>query len=82
MYVLGAFATQARQAGFLAGFPTSTSLHTLNRQCSSGLQAVASVASAINSGFYDIGIAGGVESMSTANMGNAVGNICESQFIL
>lgn len=34
------------------------------RQCSSGLQAVASVAAAIKAGFYDVGIAGGVETMS------------------
>lgn len=28
---------------------------TVNRQCSSGLQAVADVAAAIKAGFYDIG---------------------------
>lgn len=76
----GAFATQARMAGFLAGYPSTTSLHTLNRQCSSGLQAVASVASAISSGFYDIGVAGGVESMSTANMGASVGELSDKVF--
>lgn len=37
---------------------------TVNRQCSSGLQAVATVVAAINNGYYDIGIGGGVESMS------------------
>lgn len=36
----------------------------LLRQCSSGLQAVASVAAAIKAGFYKVGIAGGVETMS------------------
>jgi hypothetical protein len=30
-------------------------IRTVNRQCSSGLQAVADVASAIRAGFYDIG---------------------------
>lgn len=30
-------------------------IRTVNRQCSSGLQAVADVAAAIKSGFYDIG---------------------------
>ena len=35
-----------------------------NRQCSSGLQAVATVAASIRAGFYTIGLAGGVESMS------------------
>lgn len=76
----GAFATQARQAGFLAGLPNTTSLHSLNRQCSSGLQAVASVASAIRAGYYEIGIASGVESMSTANMGQSVGELCDKVF--
>jgi acetyl-CoA acyltransferase 1 len=38
------------------------------RQCSSGLQAVASVAASIQAGYYDIGLAGGVESMSTNPM--------------
>lgn len=34
------------------------------RQCSSGLQAIADVAAAIRAGFYTIGLAGGVETMS------------------
>lgn len=37
---------------------------TVNRQCSSGLQALADVASAIESGYYSIGIAGGIETMT------------------
>jgi acetyl-CoA acyltransferase 1 len=37
---------------------------TVNRQCSSGLQAVANVVSAIKNGYYEIGIGGGVESMT------------------
>jgi acetyl-CoA acyltransferase 1 len=40
----------------------------LRRQCSSGLQAIASVAAAIKSGYYSVGLAGGVESMSTNPM--------------
>ena len=40
----------------------------LCRQCSSGLQAIASVAASIQAGYYDIGLAGGVESMSTNPM--------------
>ncbi len=40
----------------------------LRRQCSSGLQAIASVAASIKAGFYAIGIAGGVETMSTNGM--------------
>lgn len=70
----GGFANQARQASFIAGFPVTTSVTTTNRQCSSGLQATSIVASAISSGFYDIGIAAGVESMTQTPMGaNSVG---------
>lgn len=57
-------ANECRMAMFFAGFPETVPIHTINRQCSSGLQAVASVAAAIKSGFYDVGIAAGVESMS------------------
>ena len=37
-------------------FPESTSVATVNRQCSSGLQAVASIVAAIKAGYIDIGI--------------------------
>ncbi|CAD7698731.1 unnamed protein product [Ostreobium quekettii] len=57
-------ANECRIAAFFAGFPETVPIHTVNRQCSSGLQAVASVAAAIKSGYIDIGIAGGVETMS------------------
>jgi acetyl-CoA acyltransferase 1 len=62
-------ANEARMAMFLAGYPDTVPVHTINRQCSSGLQAVAHVAASIKAGFYDIGVAAGVESMSTAKMG-------------
>lgn len=35
--------------------PETVPVRTVNRQCSSGLQAVADVAAAIKAGFYDIG---------------------------
>lgn len=35
--------------------PETVPVRTVNRQCSSGLQAVADVAAAIRAGFYDIG---------------------------
>jgi len=57
-------------AQFRAGFPASVPLHTLNRQCSSGLQAVADVANSIKGGMIDVGIGAGVESMTH---GGAVG---------
>ncbi|KAK7828070.1 3-ketoacyl-coa thiolase 2 [Quercus suber] len=45
-------------------FEETVPLRTVNRQCSSGLQAVSDVAAYIKAGFYDIGIGAGVESMS------------------
>lgn len=47
-----------------AGFPTSSSISTLNRQCSSGLWAVNNVALQIMAGQIDCGIGAGVESMT------------------
>uniref|UniRef100_M4BSC6 acetyl-CoA C-acyltransferase n=1 Tax=Hyaloperonospora arabidopsidis (strain Emoy2) TaxID=559515 RepID=M4BSC6_HYAAE len=56
----------ARMAQLAAGIPYTVPLHVLNRQCSSGLQAVATVVAAIKANYYDIGIAAGVECMSLA----------------
>jgi len=67
----GAYSFPAREAMFRAGFSETTSIHSINRQCSSGLQAVASVAADIASGVIDIGIGSGVESMTH---GGAVGD--------
>lgn len=53
-----------RMAHIVAGVPPSAGLQMINRQCSSGLQAVAHIASAIQAGQISIGIGGGVESMS------------------
>ena len=58
----------ARMAQLSAGIPYTTPVSTTNRQCSSGLQAVAHIANAISAGQIDIGIAGGFESMSTNAM--------------
>lgn len=57
-------ANECRIASFFAGIPETVPVHTVNRQCSSGLQAIASVAAAISAGFYSIGLAGGVETMT------------------
>ncbi|XP_028773476.1 3-ketoacyl-CoA thiolase 2, peroxisomal isoform X2 [Neltuma alba] len=57
-------ASECRMAAFYAGFPETVPVRTVNRQCSSGLQAVADVAAAIRAGFYDIGIGAGLESMT------------------
>lgn len=53
-----------RMAQIVAGIPHTAGLQMVNRQCSSGLQAVAHIASAVASGELTIGIGGGVESMS------------------
>ncbi|XP_022159108.1 3-ketoacyl-CoA thiolase 2, peroxisomal-like [Momordica charantia] len=62
-------ASECRMAAFYAGFPETVSIRTVNRQCSSGLQAVADVAAAIKAGFYDIGIGAGLECMTLDNIG-------------
>lgn len=51
-----------------AGMPEVVPVRTVNRQCSSGLQAIADVAAAIRAGYYTIGLAGGVETMSAHPM--------------
>lgn len=47
-----------------AGIPYTASIRAVNRQCSSGSQAVASIAADIATGMIDVGIGCGVESMS------------------
>ena len=58
----------ARVAGFLGGLPNEAAAMTINRFCSSGLQAIAIAAGHIAQGWQDIVIAGGVESMSMVPM--------------
>jgi acetyl-CoA acyltransferase len=60
----------ARLIGHLAGLPDEVPAMTVNRFCSSGLQAAAIVADRIAVGAIDAGIAGGVESMSMLPMGS------------
>lgn len=62
-------AIECRMAAIYAGFPDTVPIRTVNRQCSSGLQAVADVAAGIKAGYYDIGIGAGVECMSHDTMG-------------
>ena len=61
----GGGATEFRAAALAAGFPDTTAVKSLNRQCSSGLQACVDIANAIKAGMIEIGIGSGVESMST-----------------
>nr|XP_033787627.1 3-ketoacyl-CoA thiolase, peroxisomal [Geotrypetes seraphini] len=66
----GAGVFVARIAQFLSGIPESVPIYVVNRQCSSGLQAVINIAGGIRNGSYDIGMACGVESMTLRNQGN------------
>ena len=59
----------ARIGLLLAGFPDRVSGMTINRFCSSGVQAVALAADRIRLGEADVVIAGGTESMSMVPMG-------------
>ena len=59
----------ARQAALLAGIPNTASAITINRFCSSGLQAIAQAAEHIMCGFSDVAIGAGAESMSLLPMG-------------
>jgi len=59
----------ARIASLRAGIPVSASAVTINRFCSSGLQAIAFGAERIMCGFASAIVAGGTESMSLVPMG-------------
>ncbi len=59
----------ARIASLRAGLPVTTSAMTINRFCSSGLQAIANAAQSIMAGQSEIAIGGGTESMSMIPMG-------------
>jgi acetyl-CoA acyltransferase len=59
----------ARIASLRAGIPVGASAVTINRFCSSGLQAIAFAAERIMCGFASTIVAGGAESMSLVPMG-------------
>jgi acetyl-CoA acyltransferase len=59
----------ARIAALRAGLPVEVSAMTINRFCSSGLQAIAIAAQRIMSGQGDVAVAGGTESMTMIPMG-------------
>ena len=59
----------ARIAALRAGLPVETSAMTINRFCSSGLQAIAQAAERIMLGHAEVILAGGTESMSLVPMG-------------
>jgi acetyl-CoA acyltransferase len=59
----------ARIASLRAGLPVEASAMTINRFCSSGLQAIAMAAERIMLGHAEVIVAGGTESMSLVPMG-------------
>ena len=59
----------ARESAIWAGCPVSTAGVTINRYCSSGLNAIACAAQQIMTDGTDIAIGGGVESISLVQMG-------------
>lgn len=56
----------ARVAALAAGIPEEVPAYTIHRQCASGLQSIINGYLQIGSGFSDVILSGGVESMSTA----------------
>ncbi|KAJ4404731.1 3-ketoacyl-CoA thiolase with broad chain length specificity [Didymella pomorum] len=74
----GGGATEFRAAALAAGFPVTAAVKSLNRQCSSGLQACVDIANAIKSGMIEVGIGAGSESMSTQYGPNAVSELSET----
>ncbi|MGM7666552.1 thiolase family protein [Microbacterium sp. A93] len=64
-------ATPGRMAWLAAGFPVHVPATTIDRKCGSSQQAVHFAAQGIQSGAYDMVIAGGIESMSRVPMGSA-----------
>ncbi|EDN03731.1 3-ketoacyl-coA thiolase peroxisomal A [Histoplasma capsulatum] len=73
----GGGATEFRAAALVAGFPETAAVRSLNRQCSSGLQAIVDIANAIKCGMIDVGIGAGVESMSQQYGPGAVSEFSE-----
>jgi 3-oxoadipyl-CoA thiolase len=56
----------ARMSALLAGLPVTVPAVTVNRLCGSGMNAIGNIADGIRGGGLQLGIAGGVESMSRA----------------
>jgi acetyl-CoA C-acetyltransferase len=68
-------ANVARNAVLASGLPIEIGGVSLNRFCGSGVQAVAFAAMGVASGFQDLVVAGGVESMSRVPMGSDRGGV-------
>ncbi|MEN0064399.1 MAG: acetyl-CoA C-acetyltransferase [Myxococcota bacterium] len=70
----------ARMAALQAGYDTDVPGVTLNRFCASGLEGINHAAAMVASGFHDLVVAGGVESMSRVKMGSDGGAIFDPAF--
>jgi acetyl-CoA acyltransferase len=64
----------ARTAVLAAGWPESVPGVTVDRQCGSSQQSVHFAAAGVVAGYYDVVVAGGVESMSRTPMGASLAN--------
>lgn len=62
----------ARTAALSAGWPETVNGVTIDRQCGSSQQAVSFAVAVIESGYQDVVVAGGVESMTRVPMGSHV----------
>jgi len=69
----------ARTAALTARYDLDAPGVTLNRFCGSGLEAVNHAAAMVASGFHDLVVAGGVESMSRVEMGSDGGAMMDPQ---
>ena len=69
----------ARTAALIAKYDLDAPGVTLNRFCGSGLEAVNHAAAMVASGFHDLVVAGGVESMSRVEMGSDGGAMMDAQ---
>lgn len=56
----------SRQAQIKGGIPKEVSSETINKVCASGVRAAGIIDSAIRAGDFEVGVAGGMESMSNA----------------
>ncbi len=56
----------ARVSSLMSAIPEAVPAYTVHRQCASGMQAMTSAMQQIQTGYSDVVLAGGVESMSTA----------------
>ena len=61
---------QTRVSGILSGLPVEVPIHTVNRLCSFGLQAIADATASITADHYDIVIAGGMDTVILRSMNN------------